>query len=255
MAQIDNTELSNHFSARSATYNLHGTWVNNNEVLSQIVEFLPTTTIDPVQIVDLGAGTGAVSMYIYQNYSLCKDLYAVDICPDMLAKFTEPRIRKRIASVESLPFADHSFDVAVSRQCLHYTDDLTCVASEIKRILKGGGTFVLAQIVPLDTAQKKYWEDMIRLRQPLRKHFFSGKEWINFFVSHGFTLQISNTFSHIGSVKKWVKKYNIIDTELIRGYKCLLRQAPDSFKNEYNVIENGDDIIYSSYWIVAKFTI
>ena len=89
----------------------------------------------------------------------------------------------------------------------------------------------------------------------MRKHFFSGKEWINFFASHGFTLQISNTFSHIGSVKKWVKKYNIIDTELIRGYECLLRQAPESFKNEYNVIENGDDIIYSSYWIVAKFTI
>lgn len=255
MTQIGNIELSRHFSARSTTYDLHGTWVNNNEVLSQIVRFLPSTTIDPVQIVDLGAGTGAVSMYIYQNYSLCKDLHTVDICSDMLAKITEPCIRKHIASVESLPFADHSFDVVVSRQCLHYVDDLECSASEIKRILRGGGIFILAQIVPLDTAQQKYWEDMIRLRQPLRKHFFSGKEWIKFFASHGFTLQASNTFSHIGSVKKWVKKYEITDTELIRGYERLLRQAPESFKNEYNVIENGDDITYSSYWIVAKFTI
>lgn len=255
MADRDYSALSKHFFMRSGRYDKHDTWVNNPSILSQIVSFLPKSATHTLEIVDLGAGTGAVSRYIAENYPYNNHIHAVDLSEEMLSRITNPSIQKHIANVEALPFCDHQFDAGVSRQCLHYVINLNNASSEIKRVIKPGGSFILAQIVPLDTEQKDYWQQIIHFRQPLRKHFFTEREWIAHFVSRGFSLQASAHFSHTGSVNNWAIKYSITEKEKIEGYKQLLLCANSAFKSEYNVIETDDDVLYSTYWFVAFFSL
>lgn len=253
MNRIKTTEINKHFSNRSDKYDLLGTWVNNDLVLSSIASHLPTSNDGVVKIVDLGAGTGAVSQYILKEYSYEKSIIAVDFCSDMLAKITQPNIKKCLASLDSLPFLDNEFDVAISRQCLHYVEDLRQAIREIKRTVKNKGTFILAQIVPFDEKSKDYWSKVIKFRQPLRIHYYSEKDWIDVFSIEGFSVFDTEHFSHKGSVQKWAQKYNITDANIVDEYKKLLLNAPKEFIEKYNVIEKDDDVIYDSFWLVAKF--
>jgi len=253
MGTMELYEISKHFSERSNTYDKLGTWVNNDSILSCINSYLPKTPKQMLSIIDLGAGTGAVSKYILKKYPFEKNITAIDICPDMLKKIEQPEIKKIVCSLEKIPLDNNQFDIAVSRQCLHYVENIECVTREIKRILKNNGIFILAQIVPFESQTKEYWRRIIQHRQPLRKHFFSEKEWTNLFINQGFSLLSINRFSHRASVMKWVDKYGIIDTDLIDMQKKLLLDAPKEFNTEYNVLKIGDDISYDSFWFVAKF--
>lgn len=253
MNAIKSIEISKHFSSRSNVYDTLGNWVNNESILSSIEACIPKFPQKLLNVVDLGAGTGAVSKYILEKYPYSISISAVDICPDMLSKIENAEIKKYIASLDSMPFENGIFDVAVSRQCLHYVEDLKQAIREIKRIVKKKGIFVLSQIVPLDTNMKEYWSEIIRFRQPLRKHYLSEPDWINLFICEGFKPLLIERFSHRGSVKNWANKYNIDDLSIINEYKRLLINAPEQFIKEYNVSQDMDDINYDSFWFVAKF--
>lgn len=254
---MNDIEIANHFSNRSEIYDAISTWVNNETILSSMLSCIPELPEEQeiLNIVDLGAGTGAVSKYILKKYPFSKNIIAVDICEDMLHKISEPDITKYVSSLEKMPFLDNTFDVAVSRQCLHYIENLDLVIQEIKRILKDDSVFVLSQIVPLETLMKDYWSKIIKFRQPLRKHYFSENDWINLFICEGFSVLSIERFSHRGSVLKWASKYNITDLDMIDEHKKLLLNAPEQFIKEYNVSQNNDDVNYDSFWFVVKFSL
>jgi ubiquinone/menaquinone biosynthesis C-methylase UbiE len=247
-------EIVQHFARRSDVYDAFGTWVNNDDVLSSITSFLPNKQ-GRLDIVDLGSGTGAVASYIINNYSHVNTMVAVDVCEDMLKRIDSNQITKIVSPLENMPFKDNVFDVAVSRQCLHYINDLKKTISEIVRILKNNGIFVLSQIVPLESSTRSYWEKIIRLKQPLRYNYFSEKEWLQLFAQAGFKLISMQRFSHRSSIKKWTQKYTINNFETIETYKMLLLSASQQFMTEYNVKVTSDDIFYDSFWFVAKFQI
>lgn len=245
-------DIAEHFSQRAAIYNESGTWVNNDRILSSITSCLPIEQ-NHLDIIDLGSGTGAVANYIFNNYSNINSMVAVDICKDMLECIDNPQIGKVLASLDKLPFRDNTFDAAVSRQCLHYIENLEKTISEIRRVIKKRGVFILSQIVPLESSSKSYWEKVIRFRQPLRCSFSSESEWIYLFTQAGFQLSSIQRLSTRSSLKKWAKKYAIKDSNKIKEYKDLLLDAPREFLVEYNIEENGEDVFYDSFWFIAKF--
>ena len=253
---MDNTnsqEIVYHFSKRSEVYDESGSWVNDNSILSAIVNYLPQPQNNKIDIVDLGAGTGAVSKYILKHFHGHKSIAAVDICPDMLAKIVVPEIKTIVSPLEQLPFSNNTFDVAVSRQCLHYIHNIGQAIKEIKRVIKKDGSFILSQIVPVDNKVKDYWCEVTRFRQPLRQNYYTEKEWLDLFKNEGFRPVFSSHFSHRGSVLKWAKKYKVTDKHIIQKYKDLLTSAPKQFIEEYNVLSDSNDVFYDSFWIVIKF--
>lgn len=255
MGTLKTSDIEEHFSNRSNVYDAFGTWVNNDTILSSMASFIPESQDRSIDIVDLGAGTGAVSKYILKEYPFEKSIIAVDICADMLEKISGFAIERCVASLESLPFDDNNFDVAVSRQCLHYIEQMEQAIKEIKRVLKNNGVFILSQIVPLESQSKGYWSKVINFRQPLRRQYYSEKDWIAALFSEGFIPLSIERYSLRGSVKKWGSKYNISDSSLIDEYKRLLLEAPSQFTEEYNVSQKGDDVQYDSFWFVAKFRV
>lgn len=247
-------KITNHFSKRAATYNSTG-WVSDLAILDSIIKCVNKYNLKYYNILDLGAGTGTVSQYILDKCSGEKKVIAVDICQEMLQQIKNPSIEKCIASVEKLPFSDSEFDIIVSRQCLHYVEALKEAVLEIKRVLKKEGVFILSQFVPVAGDSQNYWINLMKIRQPLRKNFFSKDEWIDYFVNNGFVLLSSEEYKKRYSIKKWSELYNGKENDSLIEYIQLINRAPKSYINDYNVEFKGKDILLDANGFTASFTL
>lgn len=251
---MEKNTVKDHFDQRSREYdNIPNSWVNNRDILDPILDHINQLDKENLNILDLGAGTGAVSKYLAENLSKSYCITALDISEKMLKKIDNPKINVCVADATKIPFPDNYFDVIVSRQCLHYIKNLDMVICEIKRVLKTNGVFILAQIVPSSNKTKNHWKKTVEFRQPLRENYFSIEDWISLFANHGFSEEDLHTCFHTASVLNWVKKYDIHDEKLIQKYKSLFLNAPEHYQKDYYVKASGNDVLSKSFWGIMMF--
>jgi SAM-dependent methyltransferase len=68
------------------------------------------------------------------------------------ARRLDPRGDYRVARAEALPFDDGAFDLVVSYLSLVDIDDLDAAIAETRRVLRPGGTFLIANLQPFNSA-------------------------------------------------------------------------------------------------------
>ncbi|HXY56597.1 MAG TPA: methyltransferase domain-containing protein [Nitrososphaerales archaeon] len=101
------------------------------------------------RILDVGAGRGDKAAKILRSFP-GTDVYAVDPNEKRIAdaKRDHPALKSSVASAERLPFSDSYFDKAYSTMALHHFNDLDQALSEIVRVLKPGGSYVILEVEP-----------------------------------------------------------------------------------------------------------
>lgn len=247
-------KLKEHFKARARMYNrVSSSWVHNETILNTINSYVSKAAGDNIDLLEVGAGTGVVSQYLLENCGKDLKIVALDISSDMLHNIKNPNIIICNSSAETIPYDNNSFDVVVSRQCLHYVQSIDDVISEIRRVLKPEGIFVLSQIIPFSEDTRDYWKTIISFRQPLRKYYYTEDEWISTITAKGFVVEELSNCYHIASVKNWIKKYSIIDPGKVKQYREYYLDAPALFKTQYDVVVSEDDITSKSFWTNIMF--
>lgn len=100
------------------------------------------------EVLDFGCGSGYGTARIAKD---CKRIIGIDISVDVVdyarSKFQADNLHfTAITPVEQqpLPFADQSFDVVLSFQVIEHVPDVGRYLSEIGRVLRPGGIFVVA---------------------------------------------------------------------------------------------------------------
>lgn len=94
---------------------------------------------------DLGCGTGEMMKLILQQ-SDDKSLYGIDLSEKMLEVAKEKlgnRVNLILGDSEQLPFSDSFFDVVYCNDSFHHYPAPDKVLSEVCRVLKPGGIFVM----------------------------------------------------------------------------------------------------------------
>jgi len=90
-------------------------------------------------VLDLGCRDGALT----QAYAGGNEIVGVDADREALAEAEKLGIETRWADLDDpLPFADGTFDVVVAGELLEHLRDPRRVVSEVRRVLRPGGTFV-----------------------------------------------------------------------------------------------------------------
>jgi len=97
------------------------------------------------RFLEIGIGTGRIALPLIQaGY----EFTGVDISEKMLDRLRDkavekPNLHLRLANIADLPFDDNSFDVAIAVHVLHLVPEWLQALSEVQRVLKPGGYFVL----------------------------------------------------------------------------------------------------------------
>ena len=145
------------------------------------------------EVLDAGSGVGGTARYVADRYG-CR-VTAVDLTDEYcetnrwLNRLVglDDRISVRQADVTALPFADGSFDVAISQHVQMNVADKARLYSEARRVLKQGGRLALWDIMIGDGGELRYplpWAD-----HPARSHLVTPDELRAVIESAGFAVE------------------------------------------------------------------
>jgi SAM-dependent methyltransferase len=102
---------------------------------------------DGAAVLDVGSGTGALS-FAARVVDPSGTIEGVDISPAFVEFATkqhpEARIHFQVGDAQKLPFADASFDAALSMLVLNFVPDPALAVREMRRVTKPGGTLAAA---------------------------------------------------------------------------------------------------------------
>ena len=126
--------------------------VLQKEVCSRLVEKLDVVTLQPKWILDAGSGTGEAVKPLQKRFKKA-EVALLDVSERMLEKAVKQGVifRKPYAvcgDIESLPFADRTFDLVFSNLAMQWCNDIAVVLAEFKRVLKPGGLLVFTTFGP-----------------------------------------------------------------------------------------------------------
>ena len=99
------------------------------------------------KVLEIGMGTGLTALLYPSQY----EVTGIDISEQMLVKARERVLREglpqiRVAQMDAgrLAFADDSFDVVVSSECIEHTTDPARAVCELVRVCRPGGLIALS---------------------------------------------------------------------------------------------------------------
>jgi ubiquinone/menaquinone biosynthesis C-methylase UbiE len=95
------------------------------------------------RVVDVGAGTGLLTLGALEHVGGDGTVYAVDpsvaALEELRSQVTRGGVYYLIGDAAVLPLPDESVDAALARSVLIYVDELGDVTAELARVLNGGG--------------------------------------------------------------------------------------------------------------------
>lgn len=107
-------------------------------------------------VLDLGSGAGLDALMASPLVGKTGKIIGIDLAESMVAKATENAAKASVKNVffqegdiEQLPLEDATIDVVISNCTLNLVPDKTKAFSEIARVLRSGGRFVISDAVTI----------------------------------------------------------------------------------------------------------
>jgi acyl transferase domain-containing protein/thioesterase domain-containing protein/ubiquinone/menaquinone biosynthesis C-methylase UbiE len=167
--------------------------------IKQMVKSLPSDT--HYRILEIGAGTGAITAYLLPELPLQRTHYVfTDVGPSFLSqaqqKFGEyPYLEYRLLDIEKKPteqgYKSHSFDIVIAAQVLHATKNLGQTLEHVRSLLAPEGVLMLGEPA---VSNRLYFDVYLPIMQPfeesdeLRSHypFLTTEQWYKALRKYGF---------------------------------------------------------------------
>ncbi len=172
------------------------------------------------RILDIGCGTG----YHFENLSKYGKVYGIDISQRLIYIAKKRSSLLVVADLQSLPFKDNSFDVAVSIfGALNHVKNIEKAISEVKRVLCPGGIFLFT----VANVFNIFWILKMLKRLRVRKIFKALRKREGYIVRkiRGKRYKLWTRFYSIGEIKKIISK----DFEILEVFG--INKSPKVYKN------------------------
>jgi len=170
------------------------------------------------RVLDVGCGAGHTALAFAPDAA---EVVALDLTEPMLEQGRQlarerglTNLRFERGDVESLPFADASFDRVTSRYSAHHYPAPERALAEIRRVLRPGGRFLLVDIVAPETPTADTFLQAIELlRDPshVRDHRIS--EWVAMLEAAGFDAERCGTFPCDIDFTAWIQRMQTPEAE------------------------------------------
>jgi ubiquinone/menaquinone biosynthesis C-methylase UbiE len=160
-------------------------------------------------ILDVACGPGIVTAALATR---AREVVAFDLTPEMLRKAEQRCARAGLTNVEfrqggaaDLPFADAAFDGVVTRLAVHHFSEPRRVLNEMFRVLRAGGTLVVADVVSSEDAEEAALQNAIEmLRDPSHVRMLPSSELLSALEAAGFAIEAQTTWDKSREFEEWV---------------------------------------------------
>lgn len=120
-------------------------WEDLELLATRLDAGLATLGVEPGEsVVDVGCGTGNLTLALLRRLSPAGRVLAVDLAPAMIAvarrKVSDPRVTWHVGDALRLPLADGAADRVLCCSVWPHFDDPAATAAELRRALRPGGT-------------------------------------------------------------------------------------------------------------------
>lgn len=132
------------------------------------------------------------------------EMIGLDITPEMVAIASTRLDRVDQGTVYELPYEDNSFDLVVTREVLHLLPQPEGPVSEIFRVLRPGGQFIVGQIVPFAEEDAFWMYRVFKKKQPLLYQMFREQDFRNLLLGAGFTDVVMKEYLLWESIDTWI---------------------------------------------------
>jgi DNA gyrase subunit B len=199
---IDERVYKEQFGARSKNWHDSAVWITDKELLQAHADMFPP---DPKAIaLDVCCGSGVVGASFK---SRVKSVSGLDLTPEMVAMAQTRLDDVRQGSVYKIPHPDDKFDLVCTREVLHLLPWPEKPVSEIYRVLKPGGRFVVGQILPYGEADAPWMFRVFKKKQPLIFNMFQEEDFKRMLSDAGFVGLEMKELRVWESIDVWIDSY------------------------------------------------
>jgi ubiquinone/menaquinone biosynthesis C-methylase UbiE len=141
------------------------------------------------RVLDVGCGRGFLLKKVHAVAPEA-ELYGIDISKKLceLSKENNPSAEIRQGDAEALPYADNSFDFVFMTEALEHMLDYDKALSEVRRVLKHKGIFIVT-VPNRDWAAFDFYEkNRNKEMQPVDDHYFRVEEIKSYLQKNSFNV-------------------------------------------------------------------
>ncbi|MDZ4261726.1 MAG: malonyl-ACP O-methyltransferase BioC [Pseudomonadota bacterium] len=232
-------------------------------IAQRLLERLDLIKLQPQRILDVGAGTGQLTLQLTRRYKNC-EVIALDLAPAML-KLARQRLgtldkwfgkqRFICGDADHLPLADNSVDMIISNFAIQWCSDLDQTFTEFQRVLKPDGLLLFTTFGP-DTLKE--------LRQAWRT--VDGAIHVNSFIDmHDIgdammrakfsdpvmdTERLTLTYKDGMAVMRDLKAMGAHNVSAGRSHALTGKQKLQQMLSAYDKFKNSDGLLPATYEVV-----
>jgi ubiquinone/menaquinone biosynthesis C-methylase UbiE len=229
------------------------------EAVEDVAEIISFVSIPAgARVLDVACGAGHTGLYLASlgHHVTCTDLSSAMLERTRAAASRDLLVETAQHPAERMPYADRSFDLVTCRVAPHHFSSPAAFVSEVARVLRPGGWFVLIDgTVPEDDEETGTWlNEVEKLRDPTHVRLHSPREWIA--LCHGAGLHVER---HWLRGKKqpdleWYFETAATSPENRRAVVTLIETASAQVQKTYALDREEGRIIWwwPMLWLIAR---
>ena len=203
----------------------------------------------------MGCGAGHAS---FTAAGQVAEVTAYDLSSQMLEVVATAAKEKGFSNIvtqqgyaETLPFADASFDVVISRYSAHHWHDVGQALREVKRVLKPGGVIIVMDVMSPGHPVRDVWLQTVEaLRDTSHVRNYSSGEWLTLATEAGLVVNQLLTDRLPLEFSSWVARMRTPES-LVEAIRLYQQSASAEVKAYFELQEDGsftsDTILFEAH--------
>lgn len=195
------------------------------------------------KVLDMGCGAGHAS---FTAAGQVAEVTAYDLSSQMLEVVAAAAKEKGFSNIvtqqgyaETLPFADASFDVVISRYSAHHWHDVGQALREVKRVLKPGGVIIVMDVMSPGHPVRDVWLQTVEaLRDTSHVRNYSSGEWLTLATEAGLVVNQLLTDRLPLEFSPWVARMRTPEP-LVEAIRLYQQSASAEVKAYFELQEDG----------------
>lgn len=151
---------------------------------------------------------------------------------------------------EELPFADHSFDIVLSRLAFHHFVNPRDIFTEMKRVLKSGGKLVMMDMTVADVAFRDEVDRIEQMRDFSHVRDLTLAEMRDLYEKNNMKLLLQEQQDIPVSLDGWMKLTHTEASVQKKIVQLMQEDLDGKGKTGFAPYRKGDEIYFSHHWVL-----